>query len=353
MSRSWLLRGCWRWCSSSRSVASRPWRRRRAGPCSETSPSRGTTPPRWAWASTAARSSPTPASPSARATGTREQAGRSYERARWTAPWQMSDFAYTELIASWAATTPGDSWLEVEVRGRNSKGVTSSWDLLGRWTSGDKFVRRTTESPQSDDLAAVDVDTWKVRGTGGLVSWQVRLSLFRKPGSTGPTVAWPRRDDEPSPARHVRGRLRPRPAGRHRARRAGVLADGALRPLPAVGWRRRGVVLADVDLDGARLLRRAAAAVHLPLRARRAPGSLGRLRRPQDLRRGVRRHRQLAVQHRVRRPARRRRLRHPAPVAARGRGVHRRGHPARRLGLLGRGRADRRPGVVLQRPPAS
>ena len=29
-----LLRGCWRWCSSSRSVASRPWRRRRAGPCS-------------------------------------------------------------------------------------------------------------------------------------------------------------------------------------------------------------------------------------------------------------------------------------------------------------------------------
>ena len=123
------------------------------------------------------------------ATGTREQAGRSYERARWTAPWQMSDFAYTELIASWAATTPGDSWLEVEVRGRNSKGVTSSWDLLGRWTSGEKFVRRTTESPQSDDLAAVDVDTWKVRGTGGLVSWQVRLSLFRKPGSTGPSVA--------------------------------------------------------------------------------------------------------------------------------------------------------------------
>jgi hypothetical protein len=123
------------------------------------------------------------------ATGTREQAGRSYERARWTAPWQMSDFAYTELIASWSATTPGDSWLEVEVRGRNSKGVTSSWDLLGRWTSGEKFVRRTTESPQSDDLAAVDVDTWKVRGSGGLVSWQVRLSLFRKPASTGPTVA--------------------------------------------------------------------------------------------------------------------------------------------------------------------
>ena len=90
----------------------------------------------------------------------------------------------------------------------------------------------------------------------------------------------------------------------------------------------------------------------LPLRARRPPGPVGRLRRPQDLRRGVRGHRQLAVQHRVRRPARRRRLRHPAAVAARGRDVHRRRHPAGGLGLVGRGRADRRAGLVVQRPPA-
>jgi len=122
-------------------------------------------------------------------TGTRELDGRSYERARWTAPWAMSAFAFSELIASWSATTPGDSFVEVEVRGRNDKGVTSSWDLLGRWTSGEKFVRRTTRSPQSDDLAAVDVDTWKVKGTGGLVSSQVRVSLFRKAGTTGPTVS--------------------------------------------------------------------------------------------------------------------------------------------------------------------
>src|SRR5262245_50116958 len=109
------------------------------------------------------------------ATGTREYGGRTYERARWTAPWVTSSFGFTQLIASWQALTPGDSWLEVEVRGRNTKGVTSSWDLLGRWTSGDKFVRRTTETPQSDDLASVDVDTWKVHGRDGLVSWQLRL----------------------------------------------------------------------------------------------------------------------------------------------------------------------------------
>jgi hypothetical protein len=121
-------------------------------------------------------------------TGRREYAGRSYERARWTGPWQMSAFSFTELIASWQATTPGDSWIEVEVRGRNSKGVTASWDVLGRWTSGDKFVKRTTDSPQSDDLASVAVDTWRT-GSVGLVSWQLRLSLYRKAGTTGPTVS--------------------------------------------------------------------------------------------------------------------------------------------------------------------
>jgi hypothetical protein len=121
-------------------------------------------------------------------TGTRDYGGRSYERARWSGPWQASAFSFTELVASWEATTPGDSWIEVEVRGRNSKGVLSSWDLLGRWTSGDKFVRRTTDSPQSDDLASVSVDTWRT-GSVGLVSWQLRLSLYRKAGTTGPTVA--------------------------------------------------------------------------------------------------------------------------------------------------------------------
>ena len=51
----------------------------------------------------------------------------------------------------------------------------------------------------------------------------------------------------------------PGPRARRRPRGAALLADGPPRPLPAVGRRRRGLVLADLDLDGARLLRRAAA----------------------------------------------------------------------------------------------
>lgn len=123
------------------------------------------------------------------ATGKRVYAGRTYERARWSSPWVTSSFGITQLIASWEARTPGDSWIEIEVRGRDAKARTSSWDVLGRWAAGDEFVKRTTVSPQSDDLASVNVDTWVAAKPIGFTSWQLRVSLLRKAGTRGPTVS--------------------------------------------------------------------------------------------------------------------------------------------------------------------
>ncbi|CAB4702303.1 unannotated protein [freshwater metagenome] len=108
--------------------------------------------------------------------------GRGYDVGRWTSPWVEPGFALTQLVASWAARTPGDSWIEVQVRGRAADGRVASWDTLGRWASGDRYVERTTASGQDDDLASVDVDTWK--STGGLTSWQVRVALMRRTGAT-------------------------------------------------------------------------------------------------------------------------------------------------------------------------
>ncbi len=53
--------------------------------------------------------------------------------------------------------------------------------MLGRWTSGDRFVKRRTVSGQADDLARVNVDTWE---TAGLRSYQLRVTLLRKAGAT-------------------------------------------------------------------------------------------------------------------------------------------------------------------------
>ena len=48
---------------------------------------------------------------------TRSYAGRRYDVAQWVSPWRTPGFDLTELIASWDARTPGNSWIEVQVRG--------------------------------------------------------------------------------------------------------------------------------------------------------------------------------------------------------------------------------------------
>lgn len=113
---------------------------------------------------------------------TRTLDGRRYEQARWSSPWIEPGFALTELIPSWSAVTPGDSFVEVRVRGRDAAGRRSSWDVMGRWTSSDRFLDRGTFGTQADDLADVNVDTW--RAPAGLTSYQLRVTLARKAGTT-------------------------------------------------------------------------------------------------------------------------------------------------------------------------
>lgn len=115
-------------------------------------------------------------------TSARTLSGTRYEQATWDSPWVEPGFAFDELVASWSALTPGNSFVEVRVRGRNAAGRTSSFDLLARWTSGDRYLERGTASGQGDDLADVNVDTW--RAPAGLTSYQVRVTLARKVGTT-------------------------------------------------------------------------------------------------------------------------------------------------------------------------
>jgi hypothetical protein len=112
----------------------------------------------------------------------RKVGATSYETAKWESGWVSPGFTFTQLIASWSAVTPADSFVEVRVRGRNAAGTVSSWDLMGRWALWDSHVRRTTDSGQADDLASTDVDTWKA--PGGLTSYQVRVVLARRAGTT-------------------------------------------------------------------------------------------------------------------------------------------------------------------------
>jgi hypothetical protein len=102
------------------------------------------------------------------------------ERTSWVSPWVKPGFDLTELIASWHAGTPGGSWVQLEVRGRDAKG-RSSWDTLASWAREDDEFTRTSPSSQTDDLGRVSYDTWL---TGGASAWQLRVTLFRPAGSS-------------------------------------------------------------------------------------------------------------------------------------------------------------------------
>ena len=108
---------------------------------------------------------------------TRTLGGRTYRVGRWTSPWREPGFALTRLVASWDVHTPGRSWVQVDVRGRTAGGRLSSWDTLARWARTGAGIDRTTLSDQPDDLADVEVDTW--RASGGLAAWQVRVQLMK------------------------------------------------------------------------------------------------------------------------------------------------------------------------------
>lgn len=139
--------------------------------------------------------------------------GTTYDVGRWVSRWARPGFGFTELVASWEAKTPGDSMIEVEVRGRDASGRKSSWDSLGRWAYGDRYSERTSLGSQDDDLARVATDTWRTASSAGLERWRLRVSLLRrtgastKPPSVGHVAATTSRRPSSSPATSKPGKV--------------------------------------------------------------------------------------------------------------------------------------------------
>src|SRR4051812_1148754 len=102
-----------------------------------------------------------------------------YDYGTWTSPWVSPGYDLTALIPSWNGTTPRDTWVRVDVRGRRES-AKSSWDRVAGWALDDGQRRRASGSGQSDDFGHVSYDTWL---TGGVGAWRVRLTLLRKAGT--------------------------------------------------------------------------------------------------------------------------------------------------------------------------
>jgi hypothetical protein len=85
----------------------------------------------------------------------------------WTSPWCEPGFAFDELVASWSATTPRATWIEVAAQARG----TRTWHVLGRWASGPAAGQRTSVTGDSE----VDTDVW--RPGSGVHAYRLRVTL--------------------------------------------------------------------------------------------------------------------------------------------------------------------------------
>jgi hypothetical protein len=103
-------------------------------------------------------------------------------RGTWTSPWLQTGFAFSQLIPSWNADTPGGTWIEVEMQARDASLRETRWWRMGIWAYGDETVRRTSISGQSDSDGVVETDTFKTRAEK-MSSYRLRLTLARAVGT--------------------------------------------------------------------------------------------------------------------------------------------------------------------------
>lgn len=114
---------------------------------------------------------------------------REHAWAVWVSPAVSPGHTFTSLVPSWNATTPGDSWLDVEARVTGDGVRWTRWFTLGRWATSADAVAPTSVPGQACAEGVVDTDELRARDGVTWSTYQLRLVLHRGPASDAvPTV---------------------------------------------------------------------------------------------------------------------------------------------------------------------
>jgi Peptidase_C39 like family len=114
--------------------------------------------------------------------------GGSFSVGEAYSPEITTTFNYKEAIASWNATTPAGSWVEVQFRAQYGT-RWSKWYVLGIWASDDSTIRRHSVQSQGDTDGFVAVDTFVSSNKKETTNkFQLKLRLFSANGNAIPTV---------------------------------------------------------------------------------------------------------------------------------------------------------------------
>jgi hypothetical protein len=97
-------------------------------------------------------------------------------------------FNYKEAIASWNASTPAGSWLEVQFRAQYGA-RWSKWYVLGIWAADTSTIARHSVDAQKDSDGSVAADTFRSSAEDAATNtFQLKLRLFSADGVSMPWV---------------------------------------------------------------------------------------------------------------------------------------------------------------------
>ena len=114
--------------------------------------------------------------------------GSSFFVGEATSPVITTPFNYKEAIASWNASTPAGSWIEVQFRAQYV-GVWSKWYTLGIWASDTSTIARHSVNGQGDTNGTVYTDTFvSLSKKDTTNTFQLKLRLFSTDGTAVASV---------------------------------------------------------------------------------------------------------------------------------------------------------------------
>lgn len=99
----------------------------------------------------------------------------------WTSRWYEPGFAFTRLVPSWSADTPGASFIRVRMQARATSGEETAWYSFGIWAYDDATVARASSDGQRDRFGRIDTDTYLAAVPAS--AYRLRVELFRATAS--------------------------------------------------------------------------------------------------------------------------------------------------------------------------
>jgi hypothetical protein len=102
-------------------------------------------------------------------------------------PEMSATFNYQQAIASWNASTPAGSWLEVQFRAQYGT-RWSKWYVLGVWASDTSTIARHSVKAQKDADGSVADDTFIASAENETNRFQLKLRLFSADSLSTPSV---------------------------------------------------------------------------------------------------------------------------------------------------------------------